>query len=737
MANNFIGFITDKNYDFSNLKQPFGLPSTYIVKRFKVSINKKVTIRVAALGVYSLYVNGHLVNDDFMCQDCSEYQSLIYYRDYDISKFIIEGVNSLGIILSDGWYASNLSNVGKNVFGEYPLKVYFEIYIDKIKKYYSDGSEVAASGAIRSSDNQNGINIDNNYDLGDFSSPNYNLSSFSKVDCFLIDTPLKKSLIKPTLKYKTFKGKIVIKNEHYVIYDFKQNMAGVTETVFSGEKNSKIVLYHAEVLTLDGKDLYTENLRSALAKDTYILKGDKEETFLPRHTFHGFRYVKVVIEGQASLKSIKAIAITTKQKRVGYIKTNNPLVNKIYKNVLWGQKDNFISIPTDCPQRDERMGWTGDAQVFTPTACFNFNSHNFLKKYVIDMMTSIDKYGDDVPVVIPYFYARYGIPRAVQGWSDAIIIIPYYLYLYYDDKSLLNKAYPYMQRYIRYLEKNKIKDHLIKDDSFAFGDWLSVNETMDKDVYNNLFLVYNYLLMSKIASILSKKEQPIFNDNYLLSKAAFKNKFIVDGFIKSDTQGCYVLAYNFTVLTLEEIKDNLIRKIKQFNHLTTGFHSTKFLLPTLCDMSCQSLAYDLLLSKKYPSWGYEIVCGATTIWERWDSYKIDTGFNDDGMNSFNHYSLGSVVQWMYAYMLGIKPNLESPAFKKVIISPYFDVRVNKVKGKYLSKNGLIEINYSIKDNKVSYEIKADKNITLDFKFNNKIIEAKDLGDNHFAFLLKY
>ena len=739
----FIGYITDKNYNFSDIKQDYGIPPAYIVKRFNLSKFNKIKIKVAALGIYSIYINGHLVNDDFMSQDVSEYDKTIYYRIFDITKYVNSGLNSLGIILCDGWYTSYLSNIGRNVFGDYPDKIAFEIYVDDQLAFESDGSEVAHDGAIRAADNQNGIIIDNNYDLGDFSNPNYDISKWHKVETFEVNAKLKKSIINQTLAFKTFKPKLVKQYDNHHVYDFSQNIAGVVHLIATGHKGNKIVIKHGEVLDSENK-LYTANLRKALATDTFILSGKDQEEFLPRHTFHGFRYIDIILDGDIEILSLEAVAIMTKLSRTGYIKTNNHLVNKIYSNIIWGQRDNFLSIPTDCPQRDERMGWAGDAQVFSETAMFNYDSSNFLKKYIWDFCDSMDLYRGYVPYVVPYFHRGRSLftddlfewGHDSPGWSDAIIIIPLNLYLYYGDIKTLKKALPYMKRYMKYTLKSRIKDNNFV--GRIIGDWLSVFEETDKDLYACAYLARDNYLISEACRILKDKDQQKYLDEFNKRKKIFRDRFLnSDGTLLGDTQGAYILAYSFGLISKEECDKNLVRKVKEFGHLTTGFHSTKYLLPNLCELGHKDLAFLLLNNKKYPSWGYEISCGATTIWERWDSYRKDIGFNPHGMNSFNHYSLGSVGEWMYKSMVGIAPIYSDPAFKTIQVSPYFDKSVSNLKASLRTKNGTVKVQYKINNDVVHYHIKGGPKIKFVFDFNNRVISKEKLNENEFEFELEY
>lgn len=741
----WIGYITESNYNFEDKFQDYGIPPAYIVKKVSLANVNKTKIKIAALGVFSLYVNNHLINDEYMSQDLSEYDKTVYYRVYDVTKYVQKGINSIGIILCDGWYTSRLSLRGRNAFGEYPNKVCFEVTSLKEIICSSDGTEKAKDGAIRACDNQNGIIIDNNYDLGSFSDPNYDVSKWETVSVFNINSKLKKSIIKPIVCQKVFKARLINKFDNHFVYDFGQNMAAVEHILVKGTKGTKITIKHGETLDVN-KKVYVENLRSALARSTYILKGDGVEEFLPRHTYFGFRYIDVCIEGNAKIISLSANAIWSKLKRTGYIKTNNALVNKLYKNVLWGQRSNFLSIPTDCPQRDERMGWTGDAQVFSMTASYNYEVAKFLKKYVRDLVDSFKLNKEFIPSFSPYFFKNYGAPLShldnewranTLGWSDAIISIPYNLYLFYGEEEFLKETLPYMKNFMDVIYRYHVSNNAYH--GFSFGDWLSIYETTDKDLYNNAFLAHDNYLLYKVCEILNDNDKEKYLDNFNKVKKAFNERFVTkEDKLTSDTQGAYILASEFGLIDKEKSKISLLRKVNDCkNHLTTGFHSTRFILPILCECGFKDLAYKLLLNKDYPSWGYMISCGATTIWERWDSYKKDDGFNKDGMNSFNHYSLGSVVEWMYEYMVGIRPIITSPGFKNTMISPYFSNKVSKLSSKLKTKNGVINVDYEIKNDVIQYHVKGSKNIEFEFDFNNVILEKKELGENDFVFLLKY
>lgn len=731
----WIGFITDKNYNCLDKNQDYGMPSAYIIKDFDIFSNKKINIKIACLGVYSLYINGSLINDTFMESDVTEMSKKVYSRTYDISKYLIAGTkNRVGIVLGDGWYASNLSIVHKNVFGEYPLKVKFEIYQGSRIIAESDGTELAKDGSIRASDNQNGIIIDNNYKIKHFSTFEMELLNFKPVSCYDIFVEEVNDPLPPITKHEVFKGKLLTKKDNYYIFDFGQNMAGVVHAKIKGSKGSYVEFLHSEIIIDD--DIFIDNLRTAKAKDTFILSGVDVEEFLPRFTFHGFRYVKAIIHGDITFVDIEAYALYTNLKQTGYFSCDNKLINQIYSNVLWGQKSNFFSIPTDCPQRDERMGWTGDAQIFSKTACYNFDSLVFYKSYLHSIRDSMDLYSDLIPAFVPNFFRKREPMLGCPGWSDAIIIIPYNLYLFYGDKNVLIDNLPYMKRFLSYVENNCL-DSSGKYCSHSFGDWLSVFENTDVDFYNAAYIAYDMYLLSEICKVLGDKDCTIYENKFSKMKEEVINNFVSkNGIVANDTQGSYILANSLHILSKEEVANNLVRKVKQYNHLTTGFHSTKGLLSLLCDINEPDLAYKLINNKEYPSWGYMIECGATTIWERWDSYRKDIGINSDGMNSFNHYSLGSVGEWIYEYLVGIKPTIENPGFKKILVKPYFNKSIMNMSCVFDSPNGKISVDYKIVNGSVSYKFKCSKNVEPIFDFIEPIISKKIVDINEYEFVLK-
>jgi alpha-L-rhamnosidase len=423
--------------------------------------------------------------------------------------------------------------------------------------------------------------------------------------------------------------------------------------------------------------MYYDNLRAAKATDTYYLSGGGPEVFEPHFTFQGFRYVMVSgYPGELTPDKIKGMVIHSAMEPVGIFVCSDSLINQLQHNIVWGLKGNFLDVPTDCPQRDERLGWTGDAQVFAPTACFNMNAATFYTKWLKDMAADQDKDGS-IPHVIPNILGHGG----ATGWADACVMIPWDLYLDYDDVSVLENQYESMKKWIGYMQKRAGED-LIWDGDPHFGDWLSfasarsdyMGAYTDKDLIATAYYSYSSNIVSKVASILGHEEEATYYRMLSESiKKAFNKEFVTpNGRLMSNTQTAYTLALAFNMLdemTALKSARYLSGDVEEFGHITTGFLGTPLISLTLTWIGRNDLAYMLLNRKEYPSWLYPVTMGATTIWERWDGEKPDSTFQDPSMNSFNHYAYGAIGKWMYQVVAGIGIDEQHPGYKHVIIHP--------------------------------------------------------------------
>lgn len=455
------------------------------------------------------------------------------------------------------------------------------------------------------------------------------------------------------------------------LFDMGQNMVGVARLKVQGTAGTTVKMRFAEMLNPDGS-AYTANLRGALATDTYVCKGGGLETWEPHFTFHGFRYIEVTgFPGTPTLDAITGLVIGSDIALTGTFSCSSPLVNQLQSNIDWGQRGNFLSVPTDCPQRDERLGWMGDAQVFVRTATYNRDVSAFFEKWLQDVEDAQAPDGGFSDVSPRKVDEANGAP----AWADAGIIVPWTVYEAYDDPAVIDEHWDAMTRYLDYLTSANPNGLWQNKRANDFGDWLSIGADTPKDVLATAYYANDAALMAKMARATGRSAEAAEYDalfNHI--KGAFNSAFVTsDGKVKGDTQTCYLLALHFDLLpqTLRPLAaGHLAANIAaKNNHLSTGFIGVGYLCPVLSDTGQNDLAYKLLLNDTFPSWGFSIRQGATTIWERWDGWTPDKGFQSVGMNSFNHYSLGSVGEWLYSHVAGIATAPDAPGFKRIVIQP--------------------------------------------------------------------
>jgi len=725
----------------------YGNPAAYFRREF--TLNKRIrkgTLSVSALGVFRVYVNGALAADDYLAPGWVDYTKKLPLVEYDVTHLLSQE-NAVGVILGDGWAVGHIGSnytFKRNNYTDCPeftATVKIEYEDGTIDTVITDESWKAACGEILYDDIYMGEYVDHRKSLGEFSRFGYDDSGWAQAEVpvfkFSRNLYLDKVLIPPIRVKHVLRPSILSKKENRILYDVGQNIAGVLRCTVKGESGAKIVLRHGEMLK-DGA-LYTENLRKAEATDTYILSGEETETFRPIFTYHGFQYAEIEITGKAELIDVVAEAMYTDLPVAGEFNCSDPLVNKIYENTLWGQRDNFMSVPTDCPQRDERLGWTGDAQIFCQSAMYNMDCKAYYEKYLADIRDA--QLGNGViPAVAPLphvgSYAYTGRDCAA-GWSEAIAEIPYLHYKTYGDKRVLRDNLPALKRLLTYYEADS-KDFL-RDGNNMYGDWLCIGEKTDLNVIANLYYAHAADLAAKICKILGDDEEPLYRSLFHNVRTAFRMAYVTqDGKILSDTQTAYALAYAFGILNEEEAKPHLIRKVEEADrHLTTGFLGVKYLLPVLCEFGAEHLAYEIITQRTYPGWGYSIRNGATTVWEHWDSYTAERGFLP-GMNSFNHYSLGSCVEWMYEYCLGLRQPENSYGFQKVILRPYFDPedRITSAEGKYVTPYGEIKIQWKKEGSSYRYRVEAPERFSMTFDSLNKTVLESKSDKGMLEFLLK-
>ncbi len=700
-------------------------PCPLLRKEFQLSKEvKSARAYVTSLGLYEMHINDHRVGDQLFTPGWTSYSKRLQYQTYDITPLLASGNNAVGVILGDGWYRGYSGwNMKRNYYGE---KLALLLQIDVI---YQDGTmEIigtdatwkASTGPILESDIYNGEVYDARLEMDGWSNTGFDDQSWQSVKMIdhskeilvaPVGPPVRKiQEIKPIKIIKTPRGETV--------FDMGQNMVGWIRLKVKGQAGTMVVLRHAEVLDKEG-NLYTENLRSAKQRIQYILKGGSEEIYEPHFTFQGFRYVAVDgYPGEPDLESLTGIVIHSDMTPTGNFTCSDSLINQLQHNILWGQKGNFLDVPTDCPQRDERMGWTGDAQVFAPTACFNTDAASFYTKWLKDLAADQFKNGA-VPHVVPDVLKG----SASAAWADAAVIVPWTVYLCYGDKRILEQQYESMKAWIEYMQ-NQAGDTYLWNKGSHFGDWLAFattrsdypGATTDKDLIATAYFAHSTDLLQKAAVVLNKNEDAKkYADLFENVKQAFQHEFVTpNGRMTSNTQTAYSLALAFDLLPesiKEKAAERLAEDVRSFKHITTGFVGTNLISHVLTDCGYLDLAYMLLNRKEYPSWLYPITKGATTIWERWDGIKPDGTFQDAGMNSFNHYAYGAIGDWLYRVVAGIEIDSGNPGYRHIIIRPQPGGGLSHASAKHQSMYGEIESSWKIENETFNLSVTIPPNTT--------------------------
>lgn len=702
------------------------------IKKFQTTKSvSKAVLEISALGIFSLEINGRKIQEYFM-PGYTNYNKFVYLCRYDLTQDM-QKENILCVTVGDGWFSGRLGYFRAKTFGT-ELCLYAKLTIT-----YQDGSSEiiqtdeswkVQDSEILHADFFDGQEIDER--LRKDPSQIYNLlpnAIFAKEE-----RTFRLYDMEPIVCVRTLQPKI-LKKSNKLLLDFEQNFAGVVAFDAIGESGKKIIIRHAEVLDENG-ELYVANLRRASCTDTLVLS-DKPAHFAPEFTYHGFRYAEISVENgdisDVEISNIQGLVYSQDLKRTGYFECSNEIVNKIYQNVYWGQISNFISVPTDCPQRDERLGWTGDAQIFCDTAMYNADCEKFYKSY-LDLVRADCLENGSVPGFVP-FECR--IERGTHGtpcWGDAIAVMPYMHYLAYGDISIIQDNLPAAKKWIEYY-RSYLEEGVVRN-VFTFGDWLFIGEETDKDALSQCCYGYSLSLVAKMCAWVGE-DGSVYERWYEEAKAAFRNTYVqADGTLQGDTQTIYAVAYSIGFMSADEIKKPFINTIRRRGDtITTGFVGVKFLLPVLCELGATELAYKLITQTKFPSWGYCIENGATTIWERWNGYTKEHGFFDPSMNSFNHYSLGSCVYWLYAYVLGIRLTDKSATQGELLIKPVFSKALSWAKGSYQTKKGKISVAWEYEENNISLVVEADASLCLNYDFGAHSILSKECKNNTTIFKL--
>ncbi|MDR0536565.1 MAG: family 78 glycoside hydrolase catalytic domain [Tannerellaceae bacterium] len=698
--------------------------------RKEITIGKKIRsalYHTSALGLYEASINGQKVGRQHLAPEWTDYDHHVQYQTHDVTALLHPGRNALGAILADGWYAgARWSHPGRGGYGGFARKFIAQLVIN-----YEDGTtETVATDSswrffpqspIVAATFFGGEEYNANYEQPGWNKAGFDDSQWTNVPVAspLLSLParasgqyiLRAQMNEPVSVIREIKPISVRKaGGNKYIFDMGQNMVGWCRLSLPYNPGRDIRFRYAEVLNDDGS-LYTDNMRDARPIDLYHPSSGKTVEYEPRFTYHGFRYVEV--EGLSQSPSVNSIVgkfVASSSPVVGSFETSDKDVNKLWENIRWTQWGNLISVPTDCPQRDEREGWMGDAQVFAQTAIYNLDMAGFYTKWMRDIRD--DQLSDGrLPDISPNDGMWEGFYNA-PGWADAGVIIPWRVYQNYNDTALLVQQYDCMKRFIDFIHRHN-PDLLWRfRRGHMYGDWLNGDAIIaedypksgggvDNDIFATAYFAYSTSILAKAAGTLSRTAD---HEYYSSLAENIRNAFVkayvstADGTVKGDTQAGYAIALEFGLIP-ENLRAQAAAKmadaLKPYDgRMSTGIHTTIRLMNQLSEYGYNEQAFQLLFSRRFPSWLYSINQGATTIWERWDGYVAGRGFQDAGMNSFNHVAIGAVGEWMYNNILGIRYDENCPGYRHFIIKPQPDKRLAWAKGSYHSINGLIEVSWT-------------------------------------------
>ncbi len=721
-------------------------------KSFEVpSKIKSARIYATGLGVYELEVNGTKVGDEYLAPYFNDYHKWLQYQTYDITNLLCEGKNAIGVMLGNGWYKGRFGFIDqlKELYGDkFGLLCEISITLEDDSQLIigSDSSWVCHPSPITQSSIYDGEVYDARKEVENWSEYNGNTEAFVPAVEFTPACGTVMERLSPPVVITERCSPVTLLHTpaDELVIDFGQVMTGWVEFKVNLPEGEKVHIQFGELLQHD--NFYNENLRTAKQEFIYYSNG-KPSYVRPHFTFYGFRYAKITGLAEVNLEDFEACVIHSGLNFVGSIKTSNDKVNRLIENARWSQRDNFLDVPTDCPQRDERMGWTGDAQVFAATASFTMHTAAFYKKFLYDMLLEQKTHGGSVPHVVPDILERCMAlsgneeerPHGSCAWGDAATVIPWTMYLFYGDENLLRSQFENMTLWVDFIrEQDRLSgDTRLWKTGFHFADWLAL-DNLDKsssfggtDCYYiaSAYYYYSTHLTAKAARVLGENEKAESYDKLAseIKEAMIKEYFTPNGRIAVDTQTAMVVAL-YMNLVPEQHRERLVADLKKKLddnkiHLTTGFVGTYYLCQVLSEHGLQDYAYTLLLNEDFPSWLYEINMGATTIWERWNSVLENGLVSDTGMNSMNHYAYGSIVEWMYRYMCGINPLENAPGFKEVIIKPQVDDRFDWAEAEYLSASGLYKSSWKKTDKDITYHITIPFDAKAYFKLPAKVTKA--------------
>ncbi|MCQ1061039.1 family 78 glycoside hydrolase catalytic domain [Photobacterium sp. ZSDE20] len=738
-------FISPEIEDEAELSRCF-----YLRKKFDLSEGKHVNsavIHMSACGIYKAFLNGEEVGQDELKPGCTSYKKNMLYQTYDVTSQI-SGNNVVAFHVAPGWYKGRFGFFGERNFYGNKSAIICQLVITyengETQVVTSDDSWLATASPVIFSEIYDGETYDANCEVVNWLSGDINESDWYRPVSLDLSTtilnPQHASAVRRIEQIEQPKKIISPKGE--VILDFGQNLSGFVEFAVNGKVGHKVVLEHFEVLDANG-NAYFDNLRSAKQRIEYILDDSGVQSYCSNFSFQGFRYVRVTkYPGVVEPGNFKVHVIHSEMDQTSEFESSNALLNQLHKNIRWGMKSNFVDIPTDCPQRDERMGWTGDAQIFAKTASYLFNTSSFFSKWLTDLNADQLENGG-VPHVIPDVlsgrtdhdeFLSTGT-HSSAAWGDAAIIIPWTMYVMFANKALLARQYESMCAYVDFMVNNS--DEYIFNYKLQFGDWVALDAkegsyfgATPNDLTATAFFAYSTRLLAKTAKVLGyvddERQYWALHDKV---KSSFNNKFVnVDGSLKARTQTSHILCLHFDLVPdvfKPKVAEGLVALLAENNgSLNTGFVGTPYFCFALSNNGYVEEAYDLLLKETFPSWLHQVKQGATTIWEHWDGIKPDGTMWSPDMNSFNHYAYGSIGDWIYSSVLGIQPTESSPGFKKLRIKPLMTKKLAFAKGRFESNYGDICVEWKHINGdyfSLSITVPFNSSAMIEFDMNDQIV----------------
>ena len=678
-------------------------------KKFEISGEvKKARIYTTAYGTYEIFINGKKVSDTYLAPGYTTYKKRLQYQVYKAEEYLVQGKNTIEMTVAQGWA------------GAFPHYVPHQMRVSPAALFELCGETENGEFLVVTDDSwdcyESKVVFSSIYDGEEYDATKEEKKVSYALDEFGFDNLIAQEC-EPVRVIETVKAKKLIKTPNgETVIDFGQNLVGTVKFKAFGKRGDKVQISHAEILDKDG-NFYTENYRDAKAMLKYTLSGENDE-YHARYTFFGFRYIRIdEYPGEVELENFEALVMHTDMKRTGYFESSNSLLNRLFLNAVWGQKSNFVDFPTDCPQRDERLGWTGDTQVFCRTGTENFNSARFYKKWLGDVIADCGEDGS-CPIIVP---KAGDTDKTSSGWGDAVVICPWEVYTTYGDKNALRKQYSSMKKWIEYI-KSQGENPYLWNTGFHYGDWLAMDGLSyelgggtSKDFIASAFFAYSTDLVRKTAEVLGEAEDvKYFSELHEKIIENIREEFITrTGRVCDNTQTANALALYFGLVEdKNRVADTLDKLVTDNNNrLSTGFLGTPYLCDALAENGHVKKAYDLLLGEEYPSWLFSVTMGATTIWEHWDGIKPDGSLWDKSMNSYNHYAYGSIADFMYKKIGGIS-QVEA-GYKKIRIQPLLDERLTCAKTSIDTMYGVVETDWKTENGKFNLKVQIPENTTAE------------------------